>query len=160
MKFSSHQAQIADLIAIALTKNKVELINKFKNILGKCDRLFESPQFVFWLRQLGSISPSEIPITKYGLQESFRSLYFLQNANRHSFKSRVLGICEKLFTYSQIDDLCPLQTNYHYYVYLPSQKVFKESEMGDCNLKADNISIAEIRIAKISELSAHPEEYI
>jgi hypothetical protein len=64
------------------------------------------------------------------------------------------------FTYSNNDDLCPFQTEYHYYFYLPEQKVFKKSGMGDSDLQHENILIADIRIAKISELLADQSEYI
>ena len=81
-----------------------------------------------------------------------RSLKFLSNCDRHSFNSKILDICEQLFTYSDSENLCPFQTEYHYYVHIPSNRVFKESEMGDSDLEHENISSSDIRIAKVSEL--------
>lgn len=50
-------------------------------------------------------------------------------------------------------------TEYHYYFYLPEQKVFKESAMGYTTLEYSQVSIADIRIAKISEIQADSSEY-
>ncbi len=160
MNFSSHKNHVADLIEIALTKNKQDLVARFKIILNKCSGLFKSEDFNFWLKQIGSMPCDEIPITKFGLQEASLSLKDLRDLNRHSFKSRVLFICEQLFTYSNQDDLCSLQTAYHYYFYFPEQRIFKESEMGDCDLAVEKFSRDQIRIAKMSELEVDQVEYI
>lgn len=106
MNFSTHKNNIADLIEIALTKEKKDLIARFKIILGQGNSLFQTEDFTFWLQQLSSIDNREIPITKFGLDEAFRSLTSLRDRDRHSFKSSVLHICQQLFTYSHPDDLC------------------------------------------------------
>ena len=161
MNFNTHKQQISDLIEVALTKTKVDLIERFKIILGRCRSLFNSEKYDFWLQQLGTISVKEIPITKHGLNEVLRSISFLYAQDRHSFNGTVLHICEQLFTYSKADDLCQFKTQYHYYFYLPDRKVFKESEMGDSDLAhREPISLCDIRIAKISELKIDKLELI
>lgn len=160
MNFSSHKHHLADLIELALTKEKKDLIAKFKLILGQCNSLFDSERFIFWLRQIDSIAIDEIPITKHGLLEASRSVSDLRNRDRQGFQNSVLDICEQLFTYSDIVDLCPMQTKYHYYFYIPEQTVFKESEIGDCNLLYKIASPTQIRIAKISELNRDRSEFI
>lgn len=159
MNFSTHKNQIADLIEIALRQNKPDLIAKFRIILNQANTLFKTEDFNFWLQQIGSIPCEEIPLTKFGLQEASYSVANLRNLDRHNFKSRILNICEQLFTYSNEDELCPWQSVYHYYFYLPEQKVFRESKLGTCDL-LQSISPSQVRIAKISELGIDPTEYI
>jgi len=115
MNLNSHKSYIADLVEIALTKDKNDLIERFKIIINLCSSLFGKEQFVFWLRQLGQIYYDEIPITKFGLREALLSASRLRNLDRHSFKSSILSICERLFTYSNADQLCPQQTAFHYW---------------------------------------------
>lgn len=160
MNFNTHKQQVIDLIEIALTKDKEDLIERFKIILNKSSSLLKSSKFDFWLVQLGSIPSNEIPITKLGLYEALHSVSNLQNLDRNSFESGILSICEELFTYSNDEDFCPLQTKYSYYFYLPANKVFKESRMGDCNLEEQKISFSDVRIAKISEIKAEKSEYL
>ena len=78
MNFSTHKNQIADLVELALGKEKKDLIARFKIILGQCNSLFESDRFTFWLEQLGSISVAEVPITKLGVSESLRLISYLR----------------------------------------------------------------------------------
>ena len=160
MNFSTHKNQIADLIEIALTKDKIESIARFEIILGKCKSLFKTEEFDFWLCQLGLIEPNEIPMTKFGLEEASRSLSSLRNLNRNSFKSSVLDICERIFTYSNAEELCPFQTAYHYYFSLSDNRVFKESEMGHLDANDRDVSLSQVRIAKIGELNVDKSEYI
>ena len=143
-----------------MTQNKVDLIEKFKIILGKCKSIFKSNCYDFWLAQLGSIPYIEIPITKFGLSEATRLTLSLSDSNQHSCKDGILDICENLFTYSHSEDTCPFQTQYHYYFLISDSKVFKESKMGITNLKKDNIYTSNIRIATISEIKADSSEYI
>jgi hypothetical protein len=160
MNFNTHKQQIVDAIEVALSKDKIEMIERFKYILGKCNSLFKTNNYTFWLKQLNSIPRAEIPMTKYGLENSLRSLSYLRKSDRNNLKSAILHICEMLFTYSNSEDLCPFQTEYHYYFYLPEQKVFKESEMGYSDLQQKNILLVDIRIAKISELAVGRSEFI
>ena len=160
MNFATHKQQIIDSIKIALSKDKKELIERFKIILNKSSSLLKSRRFDFWLQQLGTIPSDEIPITKFGLNNACRSIEFLQNSSRNSLESGVLNICEQLFTYSNGDDLCPFQCEYHYYIYLPEHRLFKESGMGHSDLDRKQISISEMRIAKISELQANSSEFM
>jgi hypothetical protein len=74
MNFNTHKQQIIDAIEIALTKEKAEIVARFKIILGKCNTLFKTTDYTFWLKQLNSISYDEIPITKHGLENTKRSL--------------------------------------------------------------------------------------
>lgn len=158
MNFGTHKQQIVDSIEIALTKEKADLIERFKIILNKCSSLLKSKRFYFWLQQLDTIPSDEIPLTKFGLDNARRSVAFL-NGDRHNLESGVASICEQLFTYSSEDDLCPLQCEYHYYFYLTENKIFKESGMGYSDLDK-KVSISEIRIATISQIQADSSEYI
>ena len=161
MNFRTHKQQIIDSIEIALTKrNRVDIIERFKIILSKCKSLLKSDRFDFWLYQLGSIPDREIPLTKFGLEEASRLLPSLITLDRNKFGNSILDICENLFTYYNAEELCPFQTEYHYYFYLPKQKIFKESKMGHTNLEEQNVNSSEIRIAKISEIEVDRSEYI
>jgi len=160
MNFSTHKQQIVDSIEIALTKDKIDLIERFKLVLNQCRSLFKSTKFDFWLRQLGTIPHNEIPLTKFGLENAHRSAKHLPDCDRNSFENRVESICEQLFTYSHRDDLCLLQCEYHYYFYLREHKTFKESGMGYSDLDQERVSSSEIRIARISEIEANSSEYL
>ena len=160
MNFGTHKQQIIDSIEIAITKDKTNLIERFKLILNRASSLLKSEKFYFWLQQLGTIPSEEIPITKFGLDNARRSLAFLRGADRHSLESSIANICEQLFTYSNEDDLCLLQCEYHHYFYLPEHRVFKESGMGYSDLDMDMVAIADIRLAMISEVEADSSEYI
>ena len=160
MDFGTHKQQIVDLIEIALIKDKANLIERFKLILNRASSLLKSIKFDFWLQQLGTIPQNEIPITKFGLDNARRSATFLRDSDRHSLESGIAKICEQLFTYSNEDDLCPLQCKYHYYVYIPKNRSFRESGMGYSDLDVEQVSISEIRIATISEIEADSSEYI
>ncbi|MEM7595822.1 MAG: hypothetical protein AAF383_30700, partial [Cyanobacteria bacterium P01_A01_bin.83] len=81
MNFSTHKQQIVDAIEIALTKDRADLVARFKPILGQCNTLLKTDAYTFWLKQLSSIPVDEIPITKYGLENSWRSLSYLRQAN-------------------------------------------------------------------------------
>ena len=160
MNFGTHKQQIVDSIEIALTKEKTDLIERFKIILNKCSSLLKSKRFDFWLQQLDIIPSDKIPLTKFGLDNARCSVAFLRDSDRHDLESGIVSICEQLFTYSNKNDLCPLQCEYHYYFYLTENKIFKQSEMGYSDLDKKKVSISEIRIATIGEIQADSSEYI
>lgn len=157
MNFNSHKQKLIDSIEIALGKSKGEIIQGFKPILSSAKGLFNSSQYDFWLVQLGTIPIDEIPMTYYGLESAQRSLGRLENYNRNELESAISYICEVLFTYSNEEDMCELQSDYHYYYYIPEKRVFKESTLGMTDLNVQNVNSDDIRIAKVSELTFNPE---
>ena len=157
MNFNSHKQKLIDSIKITLSKPKREIIQEFKPILSRAKELFNTNHYDFWLIQLGTIPINEIPMTFYGLESVQRSLKCLETHTRNELESAISYICEELFTYSNEDDICELQSDYHYYYYIPEKKVFKKSTLGMTNLNVQNVNRDDIRIAMVSELTIKPE---
>ena len=151
MKFNSHKVKLIESLQIALSKDKEEIIGDFKQILWNSNNLFKTDKFDFWLKQIGAIKTDEIPMTKYGLSE-VRRRNVTGDIDRTGLINLIENTCEKLFTYSNEDDCCSMQSDYYYYFHIPTNKVFKESELGASDLDAEVSNRNEIRIAKVSEL--------
>jgi hypothetical protein len=160
MNFITHKQRLIDSIKIILVKPKADIIQGIKPILTNAKNLFKSKQYDFWLKQLGTIPIEEIPITHYGLDAAKRSLKNTDNLTRNSLDSTIIYICEKLFSYCSEEDMCAMQSDYHYYYYIPESRVFKVSTLGMSDLNIPNVRMDEIRIAKISELNINREELL
>ena len=159
MKFSTHTMKLLESMNVALSKNKRGMILDFKEILGKARWLFKTERYDFWLKQIGEIDIDEIPMTHYGLSEAKRSLKYEQ-INRKTLEYMVADICEDLFAYSREDDMCECQADFHYYFYMPTGTVYKESGLGSSTLHIKSPAIEDIRLAKISELNIAKEELL
>lgn len=159
MNFSTHKNRLIEQIGMALLKKREELISDFLEILKKSGELLKTDIFIFWSQQLTTTEPREIPITRFGLDEAKSRLPDLPQYDRNNLKEEIDSICERLFTYSNEEEQCSFQTTFHYYFHIPSQTVFKESELGvmEPKLKIENRS--EIRIAKVSEVNGNREEF-
>lgn len=160
MNFSTYKKELITSIKNALNKSKHEMIGDFRLILGKSNSLFKTIKFDFWLKQIGEIAENEIPMTHYGLNEAKRTLDFASSADRNSLENMVDDICENLFSYCHVDDMCCMQADNHSYFHIPTGAVFKESTLGSSTLKADISSKDEIRIAMISELNLISTELV
>ncbi len=161
MNFSSHIKKLVTAIEQALEQSsKVSIVEEFRPILKTTNSLLKTDRFDFWLRQIEEIDISEIPMTKFGLSEAKSRLPVDSKCSRIDLKGAIDFICENLFTYCNDDDICSLQGDYHYYVHLPTGKVYKESLLGSSTLDEVITSSSDIRIAKISELNISPQELV
>jgi len=152
MNFNSHQNELLLKIENALTKNKKDMLKDFTNILTQAKTLYKSDVFDFWLRTIVEVDSSEIPMTKYGYDEAVHQSKFLKNANRNQFHEILSSICERLFTYSTEDEMCTLQSNFHFYYSLKDTAIFKSSELGSLE-GAERIEKGDYRIAYVTELN-------
>ncbi len=160
MNFSTHIKNLVKVIEHALELNKSEMIDEFRTILKTANSLLKTDRFDFWLKQIDETNISEIPMTKFGLSEAKSHLPFDRKCSRTNLEGAIDFICESLFTYCNDDDMCSFQGDYHYYVHLPTGKVYKESVLGSCTLDETITSSSDIRIAKVSELDISPQELV
>jgi hypothetical protein len=129
-----------------------------KPILSKAKNLFHSTLYDFWLGQIGNIPVEEIPMTYFGLNNAKLSLKYFEKYDRNDLEFAISNLCEMIFTYCSDEEICELQSDYHFYYYIPESRVFKESTLGMSNLRILNIERSGIRIAMISELSINQKE--
>jgi len=158
MNFSSHKKKIIDAISEALSQNKVQLIEDFKLILPTARKLLSTSRFDFWLEQITQCSVDEIPTTIYGREQVVNRIDGMRHEDRHSLKHSIADCCEFLFTFCDENDLCDMQSEYHYYVCVPNNMVFKESKLGSCVPEISNEENSSIRIAMVSELEIQHEK--
>ncbi len=159
MNFRSYQLKIIEKIESALLKQKLDLVNDFKEILNNANSLYKTGTLVFWIETINSTNVSEIPITKYGHAEAIRECEHLREYDRHKAEESILKICELLFTYSNEDDCCELQGDYYYYFSLSHERVFKISALG--SLKGmEREEIGKYRIAYVSDLKINATELL
>ena len=159
MNFSSHQRKLAEAIVTALTKNSSNLINDFKLILSSAKKLYRTERFDFWLSEIGKHPHSEIPITNYGHSIAVFNSKRLNESDRNTFPALITSICENLFTYSNNQEMCLMQSDFHYYFSFETNDTFKESEMGILEGLDKNQRNKSYRIALKSELSAAKSEF-
>lgn len=154
--------QLAQNLTQALNGSREELITAFRDrFLPDWIRRFESEHFLFWLRQLEQIESCELPITKFGVESAKRSLEIYSFDEDESLRHSLWFLCEDVFCYSNDSEYCEMQGFYHFYYFIPDRVLFKESELGDCDLEAsiENWN-EEVRIATVSELGVPAEELL
>ena len=159
MNFSSHQRKLAEAIVIALNKNSLSVINDFKLILSTAKKLYRTDKFDFWLSKLGKHPAEEIPITNYGHSIAIASSKHLNEIDRNAFPNLIINICESLFTYSNDQEMCLMQSDFHYYFSFETNGIFKESELGILEGLDKNQRNENYRIALKSELGAPKNEF-
>ena len=153
LNFSSHLRLLDQSIQQACQKDKINIIADFKLILSTAKQLLKTDEFDFWIDQLHLHSVDEIPTTMYGLDHVQRSFAYSTSdiLNRSGMVGRLKFCCEYLFTYLHPDDCCEMQSEFHYYVDLSSEMVFKESKMGV--VEPRECLTVKRRVALISDLS-------
>ena len=160
MNFSTHKTRLLEETALAVSKSKFAMVEDFKHLLSTASNLLPEHDFSFWIKQIEETELDEIPITKYGLNEAKRSLEKQQELDRNKLAHLLSYLCEQLFTYSNSDDICEMQSDYHYYFHIPTSTLFKESELG---MQVPRITIEdpnEIRIARVSEINPNRDELV
>lgn len=105
MNFNTHLERNKLAVISALSSDKSILISEFIIILKNVSSLLETNNFNFWIDELQSTDYSEIPMTKYAVVDTQKSLN-KYDSSRTTFGNIFLDTCEKLFTYWQEDDLC------------------------------------------------------
>lgn len=130
MSNSSHQKNLVESIRAALKRDKKGLINDFKKILPNAKKLFSTDDLDFWLLQICRHPCNEIPVTKYGHAIAVDYSAKLALCDRDHIVGSIGSICESLFTYSNSQDVCCRQGDYHYFFSIVENRVYKESELG------------------------------
>ena len=159
MKIKSHIKLITERVLNALDTSKVELINEIISLtedvklITKCD-------FGFWEKQLKETDFKEIPVTHFGIQESKRLWTDFQPETINQLAISFNDLLLLVLSYCN-GESCEFQADYHYYVHIPTQKVFKESELGNTqDYPVEDKAIGDIRIARITELDIPEEELL
>ncbi len=150
--FSTHISNLHTLLAAALGRAKTDLLKSLPPILSQTDRLYRTNRFDYWLRQLGETPVAEIPLTTYGLEKARSLVSDGTDPGRNRFPEILDQVCCELLTYSDPDDAGPCQSDYHYYIHIPTGTLYKESDLG---MRSPEIAIehaADVRIALRSEL--------
>ena len=129
MNFNTHLEKTKFAIISALSSDKSILIGEFIIILKNSASLLKIDNFSFWINELQNIDHSEIPMTKHAVVDAQKS-WSEYSSSRTTFGNILLDTCEKLFTYSQEDDLCSTQGQFHYYKDKNTNLVFKQSVFG------------------------------
>jgi len=158
MNFSSHQKQLIQKIEEALEKPKKSLVSDFVFILDKARNLYKTNTYDFWLDMIKEADLHELPITIYGHSEAVREVESLTGSNMHSVKSGIDDICENLFTYSNCEDFCEMQSQFHFYFSVTHNTIYKVSELG-VTQGIDVNEIGKSRIAFTSEINASSNEF-
>lgn len=172
MDFSSHAVDIRNRLKRALQcDNKLLIVEE----LAACTSSARSPLKIsaasygphdldFWLNQMDSTDIADIPMTKFGIEETSRSLEAWTDLSnpRHSLHSTMLDACLYLLTYLHEDDQCPAQMPYHYYYFVPEKLVFKLSDLGFSDLPDGFWPMIwnNVRIARTSDLQIEPLELV
>lgn len=158
MNFSSHQKLLLQRIEEALEKPQNALVSDFISILDKARNLYKTDAYDFWLDMIENVDLGELPITAYGHSEAVREVKYISGSDRHSVKSGINDICEKLFTYSNHEDFCEMQSQFHFYFSISNNTIYKVSELGVTRgIEENKIGIS--RIAFISEINASANEF-
>ena len=155
MNFDIHLERSKQAIIHALTSDKSKLIDEFITILKAVSSLLRTDSFDFWIKILQNTDYSEIPLTKYGIDDAFEA-WQQYNPNRTTFEGKLLSTCEKLFTYWQADDLDNMQGQFYYYKDKTTNLIFKQSVFGMIEYLDDSINnITDIHfdIALVSDLN-------
>ena len=160
MKFNSYKNKLIESISVALKKNKVGVINDFKAILSNATKLLKTNQYDFWLSQLGRYPAEEIPMTKYGFNSACSTFNNMGNIDRNKLASILSSLCLSLFTYSNENESCEMQSDFHFYYDLENGTLFKESELGVVVPADIQIEKGKLRIALKSELEADENEFL
>lgn len=129
MNFNTHLEKTKFAIISALDSEKSILISEFIIILKNSASLLKTDKFNFWIDELQNINNSEVPIIKRAVIEAQKS-WSEYSSSRTTFGNILLDTCEKLFTYSQEDDFCSTQGQFHYYKDKNTNLVFKQSVFG------------------------------
>lgn len=153
MNFSSHQNQLVSELTEALKEPKPVLVEKFKEVLAKASELYKTQDYEFWTQTLENIELEELPITKYGHSNAISSLNRISRADKNTVQSAISNICESLFTYSSEEEMCVMQSDYHFYFCLETNSIYKQSELGMVE-GIESCGKGKRRIALVSELSA------
>jgi hypothetical protein len=160
----------ANSIYNALSGDRDHLIACFLTFLPEWIKELDCVPLHFWLSQLRTIDANELPITLYGVAQAKRELGAVRVASwrlaRGLGTAAELGaalwnICELVFTYSRDDDLCEMQGQYHYYFFIPEAIVYKESDLGSCDLTYEVTSFHDqVRVATVSDLGIPADELL
>jgi hypothetical protein len=129
MNFNTYLERNKLAVINALSSDKSILIGEFIIILKNSASFLKIDNFSFWIDELQNIDHSEIPMTKHAVVDAQKS-WSEYSSSRTTFGNILLDTCEKLFTYSQEDDLCSTQGQFHYYKDKNTNLVFKESVFG------------------------------
>ena len=134
------------------------MVESFRALLARLVRELDYPHLLFWEQQLDSIPLEELPITPYGVSEAKRSTCWLR---AEDLAASFCDICEWVFAYSRDDDLCEMQGQYFYYYDRPTGTVFKECDLGACDLvpRISNFR-EEVRVATVSDLGLRANELL
>ena len=157
MNFSSHQRELISSVGNALVHDKRELCAGFINILQKAESLYQTKDYEFWIQQIQETPVEELPVTIYGHQKACHTVENFKKENRHRVQAGIVSISEDLFTYSNKDDICPAQSDYHFYYDQKNETVYKESELGFLEGVEYGAEICR-RIARVSELHMNADE--
>ena len=152
MNFSSHQNQIISEITEALKEQKPVLVEKFQEVLAKASELYKTRDYEFWLQTLENTELEQLPITKYGYSNAKYSLSHLSKADKNTAQSTISNICECLFTYSSEEEMCIMQSDFHFYFCHETNSIYKQSELGIVE-GIESCGKGKRRIAFVSELS-------
>lgn len=172
MDFSSHAVDIRNRLRrslrsgskLLIVKELARCVSSAKSLL-KINAVEYGPyDFDFWLYQMDSTDIADIPMTQFGLEETKRLLEAWTDFSqpRHSLHYTMLEACVYLLTYSNEDDECLAQSQYHYYYFMPEKLVFKLSDLGFSDLPEGSwpTSWSDVRIARTSDLDIEPLELI
>ena len=150
-----HLEKFRQAVIHALNGDKSNLIDEFIIILKGVSSLLRTDSFNFWIKRLQNIDYSEIPLTKYGIDDAFEA-WQQYSPNRTTFEGKLLSTCEKLFTYWQADDLDNMQGQFYYYKDKTTNLIFKQSVFGMIEYLDDsinNITDIDFDIALVSDLN-------
>ena len=160
MDFRRHLQKLIESVRIALEKDRHGLVLDFRELLAVAASLLQTDSFDFWRHQIGSIAIAELPITRFGVFEARRIVESLEPRDRRAVEASLIRICHLVFTYCSEDDLCPMQTEFHYFVDTRTGALVKESEMGRVEPRGMSFDSLGMRIATISDLAKDVDEFI
>ena len=89
----------------------------------------------------------------YGHSNAKRLLSHFPKADKNTAQRTISNICECLFTYSSKEEMCIMQSDFHFYYCHETNSIYKQSELGVVE-GIESCGEGKHRIAFVSELSA------
>ena len=151
MNFNSHQIQLMSDITDALQENKPELVEKFKFILPSASKLYKTKAYDGWIQTIRDTPLEQLPITKYGHRNAIYWFSSITKPERKTIQRAISKTCESLFAYCNENEMCNLQSDYHFYFCCETGTIFKESDLGMVE-GVEFCGKGKRRIAYVSEL--------
>ena len=159
MNFSNYVKRIRRNLRSCLVGDKQEILTGLRQCLLEARSLLKTDDLDFWISQFDQQEMSEFATTRFGLEETrwcLREDVETTENSRSVLLKELQASSENILTFTSDNDLCSMQSQYHWYYSKSDGFVYKESELGELVLPAGKSITGEVRVAGSAELDANP----